>query len=210
VQFTRGAAVLAAAALLTTGLAACGEDEPVEPTSSTTVSPLPGDSTTSPSSTASGSGSSSGSSSNSATSDGPEMPSDLPEAAREETKEGAAAFGKYYFIQFGEATRTGDTSTIEMLDSADCLVCRDGVENINEDTQKGWTRSKNPYSVTDVQATKRPDEGFKVSMQVKVAAHKRLDSKGQSNGNIKATRYTLTEHVVWVGGKWQILDWIAT
>lgn len=205
-QFTRGAAVLAAAALLTTGLAACGEDEPVEPTSSSTVSPLPGDSTTS----SSGSSDPSSSTSSASSSDGPEMPSDLPEAAREETKEGAAAFGKYYYETLGEAGHSGETTALEQMDTSDCKVCSTAIESINEEHAKGWSRDRNPYSVSDVKAVRRPDTGYKVSMNVKVAAHNRVDSNGEPNAKVKATEYTLTEHLIWQDGRWQMADWVAT
>lgn len=113
-------------------------------------------------------------------------------------------------MEFGAATHTGDTSVIEYMDASDCLVCSNGVEDIRTDAEKGFTRSKNPYSVSQVKATKRPDEGYKVSMEVEVAAHQRLDSSGKPNGDIKATSYTLTQHVVWTDGRWRMSDWVAT
>lgn len=208
VQFTRGAAVLAAAALVTGGLTACGEDEPVDPSSSSTVSPLPGNSTTG-SSSSSTTSSSSAASSDSSGSDG-DLPEDLPEAAKEETKEGAAAFGKYYYEKFGEATDTGDTSELETLQAGECGVCATAVKGIQADKKKGWTRSENPYAITNVKATKRPDTGYKVAMDVRVAAHTREDADGKENGHVDATAYKLTEHVAWQNGRWQMLDWIVT
>lgn len=202
-QFSRGAAALAATAVLTGGLAACGEDEPTEPT--TTASPIEVD----PSSSSS-SGPSVSPSKGSSTDAGADLPADLPAAAREETKEGAAAFGKYYYEAFGEATHTGNTAVIEKLDSDSCLVCSDGVTNIKTDAKKGWTRSVNPYTVRNVRVTKRPDEGYKVAMQVKVVAHKRLDADGKANANVRAADYKLTEHIVWEDGRWQVKDWIVT
>lgn len=199
-QFSRGAAALAATAVLTGGLAACGEDEPTEPT--TTASPIEVDPSSSTSSGPSVSPSSAGA--------GAEMPKDLPAAAREETKEGAAAFGKYYYEAFGDATDTGNTSVIEALHADDCGVCNTAVEGIKEDKGKGWTRSENPYTITNVRASKRPDSGYKVAMSVKVAAHTRVDAKGKSNAHVNATTYTLTEHIVWREGRWEMQDWIVT
>lgn len=204
-QFTRGAAVLAAAALLTAGLAACGEDEPVEPTSSSTVSPLPGDS-----STTSGSGSSTSSSSGSpSSSDGPEMPSDLPEAAREETKEGAAAFGKYYYEKFAEADHTGDTSDLTKLSLTSCPPCKQAITDIKADAKKGQTRSAKPNRLTNVKANPRPDKGYRVSMHVDTKAH-HVYKNGEIIADVDAVQYTLTEHVVWQNGRWQIADWVIS
>lgn len=203
VQSTRGPAICAAIALMAGGLAACGEDEPTEPT--TTASPISVD-TESPSSSASGS---SGSSSP-ASSDASDLPKDLPATAREETSKSAAAFGKYYLLAYGDAARSGNTSTLKKLDTSDCSVCSTAIENIKADKAKGWTKDKNPYTVSNVAASPRPDEGYKVSMDVKVASHHRVDSGGKVNGDVKATSYTVTEHVVWEDGVWQIKDWVVT
>lgn len=201
---TRGAALLAAAALTVSGLAACGDEgEPSESSSTASPSAVGDDSSTDSSASESGSTSASGENSS-------DSPDDFPASAKKKTKEGAAAFGKFYFLEYGEAAHTGDTSVIESIDSSDCLVCSNGVEEIEADKKKGFTRSKNPYTVRQVQATKRPDEGYKVSMKVKVAAHHRLDSKGEPNGDIDATSYTMTQHVVWENGQWQMANWVAT
>lgn len=207
-QSTRGAAILAAVAVLTGGLAACGDDsEPQE--STTTASPIDR-STDSPSSSESSSSSGSETSSGDGSGDDAELPDDLPAEARKNTKEGAAAFGEYYYDALGEAALSGETSDLEMLEGKGCGVCATARENILEDAKKGWTRSKNPYSMTNVKATKRPDVGFKVSMDVAVAPHTRVDDKGKANGHVKATQYTLSEHVEWRDGRWQMLDWVVT
>ncbi|MDN5717921.1 MAG: DUF6318 family protein [Janibacter sp.] len=138
------------------------------------------------------------------------MPSDLPDAAREETKAGAAAFGKYYYETFGNATDSGQTGDLEKLSADECKVCSTSVSGIQADMKKGWTRSENPYSITNVKAQKRSDSGYKVSMSVKVAAHTREDANGKENGHVKATTYTLTQHVAWENDRWQMLDWIVT
>lgn len=208
-RFHRGTAACAVALVIVSGLAGCGDEEPTEPfetkepTSQRSSSGATG-------SSSSGSGSSSSGSSSSGGTSSDDLPADLPEAAREETKEGAAAFGEYYFMTYGEAAHTGDTSTLKALGATDCTICSNGVDKIKNDAAKGWTRSKNPYHVSKVEATKRPDEGYKVSMSVKVDEHDRVDSKGKSNGTVEATQYTLTEHVVWKSGRWHIQDWVVT
>ncbi|MGO4130808.1 DUF6318 family protein [Janibacter sp. RAF52] len=208
-RFHRGTAACAVALVMVSGLAACGDEEPTEPfetkepTSQSSSSRASG-------SSSSGSGSSSSGSSSSGGTSSDDLPADLPEAAREETKEGAAAFGEYYYKALGDAGHTGDPATLELMDASECLVCSDVVAGIKEDEGKGWRRSINPYSMSNVEAKKRPDEGYKVSMAVKVKAHERLDSNGQANATVDATEYTLTEHVVWRDGRWQMLDWVVT
>ena len=207
VQFTRGAAVLAAAALVTGGLTACGEDEPVDPSSSSTVSPLPGNSTTGSSSSSTTSSSSAASSDSSGSSS--DLPDDLPEAAKEETKEGAAAFGKYYYLKMADADHTGDTTDLATLGLDTCPPCAQSIKDIDADAKKGQTRSANPYRITNVESVARPDEGFKVSMDVDVKAH-HVYKDGEVIGDVEARQYKLTEHVVWSDGRWQISDWVIS
>ena len=195
---TRGAAILATAAVLIGGLTACGEDEPTEPTS-TTASPIDkGTESESPSESSSASGDSDG------------MPEDMPAEAKEQTKEGAAAFGEYYQTEYGKATVSGDTTTIKSLRSDQCNACIAGEQQIEEDKEKGWVRSSNPYSFTSPTATKRPDEGYKISMDVSAKKHYRVDSTGESNAVIDPVKFTVNQHVVWHGGHWTMNSWIAT
>ena len=197
VRPTRGAAILATAAVLIGGLTACGEDEPTEPTS-TTASPID-----------KGTESESPSESSSASDDADGMPEDMPAEAKEQTKEGAAAFGEYYYLQFGEADHIGDTTKLEKLSLPSCPPCAQAIKDIDADAKKGLTRSADPYTVTNLQATKRPDKGFKVSMDVEAKAH-HVYKDGEVFADVEAANYTLTEHVVWQHGRWQIADWVIS
>lgn len=207
-RFHRGTAACAVALVMVSGLAGCGDEEPTEPfetkepTSQSSSSGASG-------SSSSGSGSSSNGSSSSAGTSSDDLPADLPEAAREETKEGAAAFGEYYQTAFGDAAASGDSAAIKELRTDDCNACLAGEEQIDSDKKKGWVRSTNPYSITDVAATKRPDEGYKVSMRVKAKQHYRVDSSGEKNAMVKATSFNLTQHVVWAGDQWTMASWVA-
>ncbi len=227
-RFGRGAALLAAA-VVASGLTGCGGgEEPTEPT--TTVSPRTpvgqgktSDASQGETSEPSGSKSSGEATDGSSTTSGGEgdassdssagagaLPEDIPAVATKRTEEGAAAFGKYYYNEFGEAARTGDVEVIGLLGGEDCQICVASVKKISKDAKKGWVRSENPYTISQVEATKRPDKGYKVAMHVDVRAHHRLDANGDPNGKIDAVEYTLTEHVIWREGRWQIADWIVT
>ena len=100
---------------MVSGLAGCGDEEPTEPfetkepTSQSSSSRASG-------SSSSGSGSSSSGSSSSGGTSSDDLPADLPEEAREETKEGAAAFGEYYQTAFGDAAASGDSAAIKEIE----------------------------------------------------------------------------------------------
>lgn len=201
VQSTRGPAICAAIALMAGGLAACGEDEPTEPT--TTASPISVD-TESPSSS-----SSTSTSSPTSSADGADLPSDLPAAARKETKEGAAAFGKYYYEAMGDASHSGKTDELVKLSAESCPPCEQVIKDIESDAKINRTRGEDPYRFTNLKASKRPDEGFKVSMNVQVLAHKVYEN-GKVIGSVDPRKYKLTEHVVWSKGQWQVSDWVIS
>ena len=206
-QSTRGAAILAAVAVLTGGLTACGDDsEPQE--STTTASPIDR-STDSPSSSESSSSSGSETSSGDGSGDDAELPDDLPAEARKNTKEGAAAFGEYYYDAMADADHTGDTSDLRLLALDTCSPCKQAVTDIEADAKKGQTRSENPNTLTKVQASERPDSGYKVSMNVDVKPH-HVYENGEIVSDVEATNYTLTQHVTWQDGKWQISDWVIS
>ncbi|WP_218005502.1 DUF6318 family protein, partial [Janibacter limosus] len=176
-------------------LAACGEDQPVEPTSSTTVSPLPGDSSTT-------SASNSSSSSSSSTSDGV---APLPEAATKQTKEGAIAFNEFYQLQMGEALKTANSATLRSY-AKDCAVC-DGLADVVDDFKKRRVHaSKNPYSVSGSTARARDDGGYRVEMKVENSAYREVGADGAKGPNIDPISLTIVSDTQWHDGSWQIRD----
>ncbi|MGO1166255.1 MAG: DUF6318 family protein [Janibacter sp.] len=203
---TRGAALLAAAALTVSGLAACGDEgEPTE--SSSTASPSAvGDGSSSESS----SDSESSSSSESQDTKGDGKAVELPAAAKKHTKAGAEAFGKYYHQAYGDAAESGDISAIKELRDSGCKACLAGEKQISDDAKQGWKRDRNPYSYQGLKATKRSDSGHKVTMTVKAKKHYRVDEEGEPNATVDPVSFTLDEHVVWRNGQWVMLSWVAT
>ncbi len=63
--------------------------------------------------------------------------------------------------------------------------------------------------MSGLQATKRPDSGYKVVMDVDVAKHRGLKN-GKPYGTVDATQFHLTQHVIWRGGGWKIADWVVS
>lgn len=153
----------------------------------------------------SGSGSPAASSSGASTDAGGGS-TDLPAEAKERTKEGAAAFGEYYYEQFGEAIHSGDVSTLDALSAEDCPPCNEAAKQISADHDKGLGADRNPYTQSDVKAQKRPDVGYKVTMNVDVAEYQMVKD-GKAVGQVDARTYQLTEHVVWTDDRWVMSDW---
>lgn len=198
-QSTRGAAILAAVAVLTGGLAACGDNsEPQE--STTTASPIDR-STDSPS--PSESSSSSGSETSSPSGEG--KVAELPEEAKAKTKEGAIAFNEFYQVQKGEALKSGNTETITKY-SSECEPCDQYAQATEENEKNGVRMNVNPNKVGDITATKRKDGGYKVTMEVSASEYHEVLANGSPGRTAEAIDYSLVTNTQWVNGHWVIRD----
>ena len=198
-QSTRGAAILAAVAVLTGSLAACGDNsEPQE--STTTASPIDR-STNSPSS--SESSSSSGSEASSPSGEG--KVAELPEEAKAKTKQGAIAFNEWYQVQMGEALKTGDSSTLRAY-SRGCALCDGLASRVDGYTEKGTRMNVNPNSVTKSSARERDDSGYRVEVDVHASSYHEVLKDGSMGRTADAVDMTLVSNTQWVGKQWQIQE----
>ncbi len=204
-QTTRGVALLTASVLAMSGLAACGDEG--------------GDAGESPSSTASPSApekeSSSGApedesstseaSESSGSSSGGDEVAELPEAAKKQTKAGAIAFNEFYFSHSGEALHSGKTKSLERF-SDGCDVCDSFVEGIQADAKRGTKMNRNPYTVENASARKRPDGGYRVEIQLNVAKYSEVLKDGSQGRTADSTSMTVVTDTQWVDGEWKMRD----
>lgn len=199
----RGAALVAATALVMGGVAGCGDEgEPAE--SSSTVSP----SAVEPSSSSEGSGSSTSSSGSS----GPEGDGDvveLPAAAEERTKEGAIAFNKFYFAETGRALTTGKTDHLRKY-SDNCLACDDFLKTVDQATADGTRMNRNPTSVAEVSAKRRSDSGYRVELEIRESAYYEVLKDGSKGRTADAASLTLVTDTQWTGQGWVMRDQVRT
>lgn len=202
-QSTRGAAILAAVAVLTSGLAACGDNsEPQE--STTTASPIDR-STESPSSSKSSSSSESETSSGDGLGDGAE----LPEEAKAQTKEGAMAFNEFFQVQSGEALTISDPAVVRQH-SSDCPPCDAFADSVDTHAKNGTKMNRNPYTVRDVSARKRDDGGYRVQMRIDVKEYHEVLKDGSKGRTAKAMSMTMVTNTQWASDRWVIRDIVRT
>lgn len=195
-QSTRGAAILAAVAVLTGGLAACGDDsEPEE--STTTASPID------PSKSSSSTSESAGSETR-----GSEV-APLPEAATQKTKEGAIAFNEFYQLQMGEALKTADSATLREY-SDGCAVCDELAKTADTFKKDKVRATKNPYSIRKSSARPRTDGGYRVEMDLELSEYRKKTLDGQAGPLVKAVDITVVSNTQWVNGQWKITDLVRT
>ena len=204
VQKTRGAALLAATALVMSGLAACGDEGGPGETSST-ASPSAEDPSSSETSSSSGDASSGSDGSSSSAGGGEGEVAELPAAATKKTKAGAIAFNEFYQDQLGEALKTGNVAALEEY-TASCDVCDNFIEKTEANKVKGVTMDRNPYSTHDASASNRPDSGFKVTLTVDSTGYREVLSDGSKGRQAKKTSYKVTTDTQWHEGHWVIRD----
>lgn len=197
---TRGAALLAAAALTVSGLAACGDEgEPSE--SSSTASPSAVGS--SPSSESSDPESTSSSESEDTKGDGKVV--ELPAAAKKRTKAGAVAFNEFYFDQTGEALRTGNPKALEQYSNG-CAACDTLAKGVRKDANRDVHMNRNPYSVHDSSARKRSDSGYRVEFELKVSEYSEVLKDGSKGRTADAMTMTIVTDTRWNDGHWELRD----
>ena len=203
-QKTRGAALLAATALVMSGLAACGDEgEPGEATS--TASPSAEDPSSSETSSSSGETSSGSQDSSSSAGGGGDEVAELPDPATKKTKAGAIAFNEFYQDQLGEALKTGNIASLEKYTDA-CDVCDNFIEKTEANKAKGVTMDQNPYSTHDASASNRSDGGFKVTLTVDSKGYREVLSDGSKGRQAKKTSYKVATDTQWHEGHWVIRD----
>ena len=206
-QSTRGAAILAAVAVLTGGLAACGDDsEPEE--STTTASPIDPSKSSSTSSDSSSSSESSSESSTSSTS-GEGKVAELPEEAKAQTKEGAIAFNEWYLNQVGESLKTADSATVRAY-SEGCAFCDEIADTVDQFAKDGIAANKNPYTIKVDSARPRSDSGYRVEMSLDIAEYRKVATDGRKGPQVKPSSITLVTNTQWAGKGWQVHEVVRT
>lgn len=193
----RGIAVLAAASMALTGLAACGGD--VEPKVSTSTksprTPVGGGRATD------AAGSSSTPDANGATT------LELPEQAKPKSEAGAIAFNEFYYEEKGNALKTGKTDLLQRY-AENCEVCDEYIRIVDESTSQGIKMDKNPNEVRDVSAKERTDGGYRVELTIDASAYHEILPNGSTGRTAEALTYTAVTDTQWVNGHWTLHDWV--
>jgi hypothetical protein len=92
----------------------------------------------------------------------------LPEVAKTETKEGAMAFGRYWYQVLSYSYETGDLALLDSLTPQTCAPCQKSAEAIRAWHSEGRWLIGGQISTPAVDTTYSKDEAgkYKVSVQV--------------------------------------------
>lgn len=109
----------------------------------------------------------------------------LPEVAKTETKEGAIAFGSYWYQVLSYSYETGDVALLESLTPKTCAPCQKSVEAIKAWHSEGRWLIGGQISTPAVDSTFSKDDSGKYKVAVQV--HQVPLSYVRSDGTIART-----------------------
>ncbi|MDP9395908.1 MAG: DUF6318 family protein [Actinomycetota bacterium] len=111
------------------------------------------------------------------------VPTPLPRTpadARRATRDGAAAFVRYYFAAMDYAFASGDASMMERLSSSDCDTCRGLIQSARAASEDGRSTRGGSTTVRRAQVLGAPASGTaEVRVTYDAAAFVELDPHGQ-------------------------------
>lgn len=110
----------------------------------------------------------------------------IPEAARPETREGAAAFARFYLEQLDLASRQGDPAPLEGLALDSCVMCRDFSQSVTRLKQEGRHHKGTTVEVVKAEPLQYTDSERTVLVDVNLHAVPIVDASGSSTGKTEA------------------------
>lgn len=118
------------------------------------------------------------------------------------------AFAKYYWSESSRAAHVGDTSTLKKLYEEECDPCKEYVDLVNKDINKGFRTDSIPTTVKKTKVTDdangRADQA--VTLTATDAAHEYIDESGDAVGKVERLDYRVIIYVDWQGGEWTVVD----
>lgn len=136
----------------------------------------------------------------------PDFP--VPDAARQQTPEGAAAFTEYYIGLISFTTTTLDATAIRQL-SRDCEVCDQIANGYDKDRKAGYRYEGGELAITSAGAPNFMGDTSRVAFLLKQTALRVLDSAGNVANDREYPEFGLNGGVslLWDDG---LTTWVAT
>lgn len=140
---------------------------------------------------------------------GPEAtatPPPIPEAATQETAEGAASFVDYYLAVLNYAAHTGDTDALRALSDDDCGSCEKYVGVVDATHQAGGAYTGGDWSAGALSVATEADE-WRLEGEVATAAGTFDDGSG-SPTSVAASTTVVAFLVEWADSEWRMNDFV--
>ena len=137
------------------------------------------------------------------------VPPELPQAATQQTPEGAAAFARWWFDTLNYATATGDTETLVAAFQPECVTCTGFTNRITEAYSAGGLIDGGLLTV-EVEPAPLVQDGVS-TMVVRAVAGSGLviDASGETTTVLNAETVNLVIAVSWTGDRWIVGDLVS-
>ncbi len=141
---------------------------------------------------------------------GPETtatPPPLPEAATQETAEGAASFVDHYLDVLNYASQTGDTTPLQSVSTPDCEGCADYIRHYEERAEAGGRIEGGEFSAGDISVAQY---GTDTSLQTEllIAAGSVAETAESDRVDFESTTETVTFVARHEGGAWKMAQFV--
>ena len=134
-------------------------------------------------------------------------PPPLPEAATQETAEGAASFVDHYLAVLNYASRSGDTTPLQAISRADCTGCADYIQHYQERADAGGQIEGGEFTAGDISVAQY---GTDMSMQTEllIAAGSVVETAESDREEFDASTEMVTFIATHEGGSWRMTQFV--
>lgn len=131
----------------------------------------------------------------------------MPAKAREKTKAGALAFGRYYVTLVNAAQATGDVSGLAEVEAAGCNTCAQSRQAIERLYAEGATVTGGDWSVDSSMAHSNPATGGWL-LELVVSFGPQMIDRGGTAPDVKlgGGRLPVNLQLIWRGDSWRVLE----
>jgi hypothetical protein len=128
----------------------------------------------------------------------------LPEAAKQHTAEGGAAFTRHFFASLNQAFASGRTDDLIRLSAPTCEMCRATIGDVNYAFARGRIRG-GEVKIKKIGAAKTVGPFSNRVVTYSEAKYEELDSSGKVVYALPAKDgYQLVVKLAWTGAGWQV------
>lgn len=138
-----------------------------------------------------------------------QAPPELPEAATQETPEGAAAFATWWFATLNYATATGDTERFTQAFQPECETCSGFRTRISDAYSTGGRIQGGALSVEVEPSPVVQDGVATMVVRANSEAGAVLDTSGEIATVLDAESVNLVMAVAWTGDSWIVGDVVS-
>lgn len=134
-------------------------------------------------------------------------PPPLPEAATQETAEGAASFVDHYLDVLNYASQTGDTTLLQAVSRTDCDGCTDYIRHYQERAEAGGRIEGGEFSAGDISVGQY---GTDTSLQTEllISAGFVVETAESDREEFDASTETVTFVARYEGGAWKMAQFV--